>query len=366
MVLLMFDSLVWSFSLPGQSLVNSMPKVSAPQLTLVCACVILPWLSPSTAWFWKISSALVFIVVFWCMSTGASPSTHGWHAWLIMISLGAVSLIMISGGGLCVPLPCCSIVRCWGCGLTRSSCPWSCPTCFQYHVPAAMLACDDVLSFQRQSGSDISRSWVLHNGMESSLLHIDNFDLGFSGISPVFFVCGPGMKKSVKDVCQRMGVFAFNVFPLQVGIAAASAAAYRFYFMFSIFCQVESRAAAAWRAGAFVYIFCVEGAFVFACAFGQIASLVAAAASGNVFSQVASLAAAAWCAGAFVYIFCVEGVFVLMYVCLSGVVSGLLWLVPGLWWACSWTSDRESVLCFVDTSQLSWWWSMPFDRGRAE
>ena len=38
----MFDSLVWSFSLPGLSLVNSMPKVSVPQLTLVCACVILP------------------------------------------------------------------------------------------------------------------------------------------------------------------------------------------------------------------------------------------------------------------------------------------------------------------------------------
>ena len=113
-------------------------------------------------------------------------------------------------------------------------------------------------------------SWVLlHTGMEGS---IDNFDVGFSGISPVFFVCGPGMKKSVKAVCQRMGVFAFSVSPSQVGIAAASAAG---------------------RAGAFVYIFCLEGVFAFVCAFGQIASLVAAAASGNVFSQVASLAAAA-------------------------------------------------------------------------
>ena len=78
MVTSMFDSLVWSFSQPELSLVNSMPKVSAPQLTLVCACVILPWLSQSTAWFWKISSALVFIVVFWSMSAGASSSAHGW------------------------------------------------------------------------------------------------------------------------------------------------------------------------------------------------------------------------------------------------------------------------------------------------
>ena len=172
---------------------------------------------------------------------------------------------------------------------------------------------------------DISRSWVLpHNGMESYLLHIDNFDVGFSGISPVFFVCGPGMKKSVKDVCQRIDVFAFSA-PSQVGIAAASAAAYRLYFMFSTFCQDASRAAASWRAGAFVYIFCVEGVFVLGCAFGQIVSLVAAAASGNVFSQVASLAAAAWCAGAFVYIFCVEGVFVL------GCVFLELFLAPCAW-----------------------------------
>ena len=55
-----------------------------------------------------------------------------------------------------------------------------------------MLACDEVLSFQRHIGSDISMSWVLlHTGMEGSLLHIDNFDVGFSGISPLFFVCGP-------------------------------------------------------------------------------------------------------------------------------------------------------------------------------
>ena len=328
MVTSMFDSLVWSFFLPGLSLVNSMPMVSAPQLTLVCACVILPWLSPSTARFWKISSALVFIVVFWCMSTGASPSAHGWHAWLIMISVGAVSLIMIGGGGLCVPLPCCSIVQCWGCGSTRSSCPWSCPTCFQSHVPAAMLACDEVLSSQRHSGSNISMSWVLlHTGIESSLLHIDNFDVGFSGISPVFFVCGPGMKKGVKDVCQRMGVFAFSVSPKQVGIAAASAAAYGFYFMFSIVCQVACRAAAAWRAGAFVYIFCLEGVFVFVCAFGQIASLVAAAASGNVFSQVASLAAAAWSTGALVYTFCVEGVFVFICVFLEWFLASCGWFL---------------------------------------
>ena len=107
---------------------------------------------------------------------------------------------MIGGGGLRVPLPCCSIVQCWGCGSTRSSCPWSCPTCFQSHVPAAMLACDEVLSFQRHSGADISMSWdLLHTGTESSLLHIDNFDVGFSGISPVFFVCGLGKKKK----CQR-------------------------------------------------------------------------------------------------------------------------------------------------------------------
>ena len=64
MVTSMFVSLVWSFSQPRLSMENSITKVSAPQLTLVCACVILPWLSPSTAWFWKISSALVFIVVF--------------------------------------------------------------------------------------------------------------------------------------------------------------------------------------------------------------------------------------------------------------------------------------------------------------
>ena len=44
----------------------------------------------------------------------------------------------------------------------------------------------------------------------------------------------------------------------------------------------------------------------------------------------------------------------------GGVVSGLLWLVPGLLCACSGTSDQGSVLCFVDTSQLSWWWGMPF------
>ena len=40
MVTSMFGSLVWSSSQPGLSLVNSMPKVSDPQLTLVCACVI--------------------------------------------------------------------------------------------------------------------------------------------------------------------------------------------------------------------------------------------------------------------------------------------------------------------------------------
>ena len=181
-----------------------------------------------------------------------------------------------------------------------------------------MLACDEMLSFQRHSGSDISMMWVLlHTRMESSLLHIDNFDVGFSGIYLVFFVCGPGMKKSVKDVCLRMGVFAFSVSPSRDGIAAASAAAYGFYFMFSIVCQVASRAAAAWRAGAFVYIFSVEGVFVLVCVFLE------------------------W-------------------------FLASLWLVPGLWWACSGTSDRESVLCFVDTSQLSWWWGMPFDTGRAE
>ena len=136
----------------GCPLVNSVPKVSAPQLTFLCACVILPWLSPSTGWFWKISSALVFIVVFWCMSAGASSSAHDWHAWFIMISVGAVPSIMIGGGGLRVPLPCCSSVQCWGCGSTRSSCPWSCPTFLQSHVPAAMLACDEVLSFKRYSG----------------------------------------------------------------------------------------------------------------------------------------------------------------------------------------------------------------------
>ena len=71
----MFGSLVWSFSQPGLSLVDSMPKVSAPQLTLVCACVILPWLSPSTAWFWKISSAGVHCGVLehvcWSVVVGA-------------------------------------------------------------------------------------------------------------------------------------------------------------------------------------------------------------------------------------------------------------------------------------------------------
>ena len=211
--------------------------------------------------------------------------------------------------------------------------PWSCPTCFQSHVPAAMLACDEVLSFQRHSGADISMSRdLLHTGMESSLLYIDNFDVGFSGISLVFFVCGPGVKKSVKDVCQRIGVFAFSVSPSLV------------YFMFSTFCQDASRAAAAWRACAFVYIFSVEGAVVFACVFGQIASLVAAAASGNVFSQVASRAAAAWSAGAFVYIFCVEGVFVFLCVILEGgfwpSVFGY-WPFVGMFW------DFGSRICAV-------------------
>ena len=148
-------------------------------------------------------------------------------------------------------------------------------------------ACDEMLSFQRHSGSDISMSWVLlHTGMESSLLHIDNFDVGFSGIYPVCFVCGPGMNKSVKDVCQRMGVFAFSVSPSQVGIVAASAAAYGFYFMFSIVCQVARRAAAAWRAGAFVYIFCVEGVFVLVCVFLE--WFLAACASEDVLSFVDS------------------------------------------------------------------------------
>ena len=50
-----------------------------------------------------------------------------------------------------------------------------------------------------------------------------------------------GMKKSVKDVCQRVGVFDFSVSPSQVGITAASAAAYGFHSMFSIVCQVASR-----------------------------------------------------------------------------------------------------------------------------
>ena len=148
-----------------------------------------------------------------------------------------------------------------------------------------MRACDEVLFFQRHGGADISKSRDLpHAGMESSLLHIGNFDVGFSGISPVFFVCGPGLKNSVKDLRQRIGVFAFSVFPSQVGIVAASAAAYAYYFMFCVatafvcvFSQGASRAAAAWRAGAFVYIFRVEGVFVIACVFGQIATLMAAA-----------------------------------------------------------------------------------------
>ena len=108
---------------------------------------------------------------------------------------------------------------------------------------------------------------LLRTGMKSSLL----------ASLPVFFVCGPGLKKSAKDLCQRIGVFAFSVSPSQVGIVAASAAAYGYYFMFSVatafvcfFSQVASRAAAAWRAGAFVYIFCVEGVFLIACVFGQI------------------------------------------------------------------------------------------------
>ena len=175
-------------------------------------------------------------------------------------------------------------------------------------------------------------SWdLLHTGMESSFLHIDNFDVGFSGISLVFFVCGLGMKKSVKDVCQRIGVFAFSVSPSQVGIAAASAAAFGYYFMFSVVYQDARRAAAARRPGAFVYIFCAEGVFVFACVFGQIASLVAAAASVNVFSQVASLAAAALCAGASVYIFCVEGVFVFVEGWFLASVVGS-WLFVGMFW----------------------------------
>ena len=196
-----------------------------------------------------------------------------------------------------------------------------------------------------------ARSWVLlHTGMESSLLHIVNVDFGFSGISPVLFVCGPGMKKSVKDVCQRIDVCAFSA-PSQVGIAAASAAASRLFFMFSTFCQDASRAAAAWRAGAFVYLFCLEGVFELTCAFGQIVSIVAAAAFGNVFNHVASLAAAAaWFAGVFVYIFCLEGVFVLECVFLKWFLAFCGWLlafgghVLGL---------RIQNLCCVALTQLS-------------
>ena len=125
---------------------------------------------------------------------------------------------------------------------------------------------------------------------------------------------------------------------------AASAADYGYYFMFSVDSKVASRAAAAWSAGAFVYIFCVEGVFVFTCVFGQISSLVAAAASGNVFSQVASRAAAAWSAGAFVYIFCAEDVSVFVCVILVGWFLAFCgWLLPfvGVFW------DYGSRICAV-------------------
>ena len=93
----------------------------------------------------------------------------------------------------------------------------------------------------------------------------------------------------------------------------------------NVFSQFASLAA--WQAGASVYIFCLEGVFWVTCAFSQIVSILAAAASGYVFDQFASLAAAAWCACAFVYIFCIEGVFAL------GCVF-LVWLL-----ACGWFLD---------------------------
>ena len=137
---------------------------------------------------------------------------------------------------------------CWGCGSTRSSWPWSCPTCVQSHVPAAVLTCDDVLFFQRHGGADISKSRDPFAHWNGEFFASHNFGVGFSCISPVFFVCGPGLRKNVKDyLCQRMGVFAFSVFPSQVGIVAASAAASGSCFMFSVVSQVASGAAAAWR-----------------------------------------------------------------------------------------------------------------------
>ena len=124
------------------------------------------------------------------------------------------------------------------------------------------------------------------------------------------------------------GVLALTYARSWVGIAAASAAAYGFYCMFLIVCQVASRAAAAWRAGAFVYIFCLEGVFVFACAFGQIASFVAAAASGSVFSQVASFCGSSiecWC----VCVHLLWGRCLRLSVCVPVVGS---WPLVGMFW----------------------------------
>ena len=191
--------------------------------------------SPSTAWFWKILSALVLIVVFWSMSPGASPSARGWHAWLIMISVGAVSVFMICGGGLRVPLPCCSIVQCWGCGSTCSSCLSSCPTYFQSHVPAAILAL--------RRGAVFPEAWWCRTfprvetfcTLEWEVLRFTwtLWMLASLAISPVFFVWGPGLKKSVK-VCASVLMSLLSVFSSHVGIVAASAAAYAYNFMFSV------------------------------------------------------------------------------------------------------------------------------------
>ena len=137
------------------------------------------------------------------------------------------------------------------------------------------------------------------------------------------------------------GVFGFTCsFGLNVSIVAAAASG-------NVFNQFASLAA--WQAGASVYIFCLEGVFGVTCAFGQNASILAAAAAGNVFGQFASLAAAAWCACALVYIFCVECVFAL----------GCVFLVWFL--ACGWFLDfgghvlelRIENLCCVAWTQHS-------------
>ena len=206
-----------------------------------------------------LSSALMFIsfiVVFWCMSAGAS-SARGWLAWLITISVVAVSVVMAFGCGSRVLLPCRLIVHFWGCGSTRISCTRSRPPCFQSHVPAAMLACDKGLFFLRHGGAGTDKGQdPLHTGMVSSLLHIDTLDVGSFGVSSVFCVCGLGLKKCVKDLCQLRGIIAC---PSQVGIVAVTAAAFVCPCVVSVataFASVlwQPCAAAAASAGAFVYI----------------------------------------------------------------------------------------------------------------